>query len=296
MVPEATMTIAAFERCTAKLLQEAMLAVFDPNSADNRNAAAKQKATAEQNVAVGQNVVAAEPPVEGREGGNGANKEHWADLALSYYAIMGGFRVIYRPDHTHADGIVAAQEGPQASPRQIIDREESSSVRAEGSGSMTAASDGRDEKDISPIAVTPQKPGDRRDSPSPRDTGTAPNGFLSSMLYGSKKKYKWPAEDGVTHESAGTLTPHGVLWMAKKGWLPLVSPETVRDKSKVNALAKALVCFQAAWMIIQALGRLATNQTVTLLELHTVLHTMCAGTMYLTVCCFLGIRDVPCSL
>lgn len=82
-------------------------------------------------------------------------------------------------------------------------------------------------------------------------------------------------------EHRRTITPHGVLRLAKEGLFPAAyKSQTVKDKSKANALAKFLVCFQAIWMIIQVCGRYATRLPVTLLELYTVLHTICAVVMY----------------
>lgn len=85
-----------------------------------------------------------------------------------------------------------------------------------------------------------------------------------------------------TFESRCTLTPRGVLLLAEWGRLPKTyTSKTVRDKSKASFLAKFLVCFQAIWIIIQVGGRYAANLPVTLLELYTVLHTICAMAMYI---------------
>lgn len=79
-----------------------------------------------------------------------------------------------------------------------------------------------------------------------------------------------------------TLTPRGILRLAELGKLPeSYTSRTVDDKSKASFLAKFLVCFQAIWIIIQVGGRYATKLPVTLLELYTVLHTICAVAMYI---------------
>jgi len=82
---------------------------------------------------------------------------------------------------------------------------------------------------------------------------------------------------------ASTLTPHGVLFLCRRGDLPIVKPEVVKDKSKTDKLAKTLVYFQAGWMILQVVSRAASGLYVTLLELHTVLHVICAIIIYITV-------------
>lgn len=79
-----------------------------------------------------------------------------------------------------------------------------------------------------------------------------------------------------------TLTPRGVLRLAELDKLPgSYTSRTVKDKSKASFLAKFLVCFQAIWMIIQVGGRYIAGLPVTLLELYTVLHTICAVAMYI---------------
>jgi hypothetical protein len=144
----------------------------------------------------------------------------WDDLSLSYYAVMGGFRVIY------------------GSPEDIATF-----------------------------------------SPGSQLVGI---GLVAGIFQARKKEpYVW--SEGEAKIKSGTLTPHGVLFMADNGWLPDVPAEIVKDKSKVNALAKVLVCFQAAWIIIQVIARTAAGQQVTLVEVHTVLQTLCAATMYITV-------------
>lgn len=77
-----------------------------------------------------------------------------------------------------------------------------------------------------------------------------------------------------------TLTPHGVLQVAKWKKLPPITSEEVQDKSNASTLAKLLVFWQAFWMIVQVCGRTVHHLPVTLLELHTVLHAFCAVAMY----------------
>lgn len=82
---------------------------------------------------------------------------------------------------------------------------------------------------------------------------------------------------------ASTLTPHGVLFLFRRGDLPIVKPEVVKDKSKTDKLAKTLVYFQAGWMILQVVSRAASGLHITLLEIHTVLHVIYAIITYITV-------------
>ncbi|KAF2190298.1 hypothetical protein K469DRAFT_438703, partial [Zopfia rhizophila CBS 207.26] len=77
-----------------------------------------------------------------------------------------------------------------------------------------------------------------------------------------------------------TLTARGVALLAKCGLLPDIPEEEIRDKSKANTLAKALVVLQAGWMLVQVIGRLIDRLPVTLLEVNTVAHVLCAFSMY----------------
>ncbi|KAF2204140.1 hypothetical protein GQ43DRAFT_438217 [Delitschia confertaspora ATCC 74209] len=77
------------------------------------------------------------------------------------------------------------------------------------------------------------------------------------------------------------LTLHGLKFLASLGLLPLETPETVADKSKADSVAKILVCLQAAWFFVQCIARVAAKLPVTLLELHVLIHVLCAFAMYL---------------
>ncbi|KAI9796676.1 MAG: hypothetical protein M1833_006016 [Piccolia ochrophora] len=94
---------------------------------------------------------------------------------------------------------------------------------------------------------------------------------------GDKEKYIFPSDC----PQRITLTARGVALLAKCGHLPDISKEDILDKSKANGLAKALVILQASWMLLQILGRLIAKLPVTLLEVNTVAHVLCALLMYL---------------
>lgn len=78
-----------------------------------------------------------------------------------------------------------------------------------------------------------------------------------------------------------TLTPAGILELAKMGLLPQLSKEEIEDKSKADTIAKALICIQALWFFTQSMARLANGLPLTLLEIHTLTHVGCALGMYL---------------
>ena len=58
--------------------------------------------------------------------------------------------------------------------------------------------------------------------------------------------------------------------------LPYVSDEDIMDKSKANSLIKAIACIQALWFCLQFITRLAQSLPVSLLELNTFAHALCA--------------------
>ncbi|KAK7530868.1 uncharacterized protein J3D65DRAFT_139880 [Phyllosticta citribraziliensis] len=77
-----------------------------------------------------------------------------------------------------------------------------------------------------------------------------------------------------------TLTPRGLLVLARAGLLPQVADEEITEKSKANTAAKILVCIQAGWFLVQAVARLAQKLPLTLLEVHVLAHVLCALAMY----------------
>ncbi|KAK7972231.1 hypothetical protein PG988_006365 [Apiospora saccharicola] len=76
-----------------------------------------------------------------------------------------------------------------------------------------------------------------------------------------------------------TITARGMALLAKCGHLPDVDKQQIDDKSKANDLAKAAVLVQASWMLLQVIGRLGFHLPVTLLEVNTVAHVLCAFAM-----------------
>lgn len=77
-----------------------------------------------------------------------------------------------------------------------------------------------------------------------------------------------------------SLTPKGLLLLARCGHLPEVSQEEILDKSKVDELGKLLACTQVTWMIVQVCTRLALQLPITTLEVTAVSHVLCALVLY----------------
>lgn len=78
-----------------------------------------------------------------------------------------------------------------------------------------------------------------------------------------------------------TLTHHAILKLAKRGLFLPVPDENIRDKSKADFLAKGLVFVQVLFLVIQVSARKAEGLPISLLEIHTLVHVVCAVSMYL---------------
>ncbi|KAL9012853.1 MAG: hypothetical protein Q9173_002404 [Seirophora scorigena] len=77
-----------------------------------------------------------------------------------------------------------------------------------------------------------------------------------------------------------TLTPRGVALLAACGYLPKISREDILDKNKSDNVSKLLSVLQALWMLAQIVSRLYGKLSVTLLEVNTLAHIICAIIIY----------------
>lgn len=78
-----------------------------------------------------------------------------------------------------------------------------------------------------------------------------------------------------------TVTPRGMALLARCGFLPKISKEDILDKSKSDNMSKMISVVQALWMLAQIIGRLIVDLPVTLLEVNTLAHIMCAMIIYI---------------
>ncbi|KAF8855012.1 hypothetical protein BDZ45DRAFT_805329 [Acephala macrosclerotiorum] len=200
--------------------------------------------------------------------------EKW-DMNLAYYAVMGGFVI------------------PAADYDAVKDYFKGTGDGEKETGTTLETDLGRI-GDFQPTA----KSGTSSDPISKEDTA------VKVIRNGEEEKQPDVIDDlaDVPKNRPLTLTPYAVLQLAKWQWNPLptsssppaaasdqinlfpITSAQVQDKSNANSLAKALVAWQALWMIVQVIARRAETPPlpVTLLELHTCLHTFCAFAMYLT--------------
>ncbi|KAF1808158.1 hypothetical protein P152DRAFT_469152 [Eremomyces bilateralis CBS 781.70] len=89
-----------------------------------------------------------------------------------------------------------------------------------------------------------------------------------------------PVGDDQMETLRVTLTVEAVRLLSFYGRLPPVLNSQVQDKSKADWLTKSIVCVQASWMIAQVIGRLADHLPVSLLEINTCGHVLCAFILF----------------
>lgn len=77
-----------------------------------------------------------------------------------------------------------------------------------------------------------------------------------------------------------TLTARGVALLADCDLLPDIERKYLDDKSKSDGLSKFIACVQAAWLIVQVIGRLTKSLQISLLEINTLGHVLCALIIY----------------
>ena len=106
-------------------------------------------------------------------------------------------------------------------------------------------------------------------------------GYALDISTGSRPRI-WPEQvDRLTLSPKSVLACLGSPDNELRGLLPFLSEDEIWDKSKANSLAKAIVCIQAVWFCAQVIGRLAERMPISLLELNTFAHALCALLVYL---------------
>ena len=86
----------------------------------------------------------------------------------------------------------------------------------------------------------------------------------------------------VTGSPKLVLTRIGLNYMIEHGVgrLPVLSAGDIKDLGKADSVAKGLVCFQATFIVAQSIARCMLHYPVSLLEINTVGHAVCALLMY----------------
>ena len=89
----------------------------------------------------------------------------------------------------------------------------------------------------------------------------------------------YPLPDGRTRV---TLSPQGLLFLTelRPDVIPDIPESSIRDKSKSEGIAKVVAFWQALWFVAQFITRVSQGLHVSLLELNTILHVVCASVAY----------------
>jgi len=117
-----------------------------------------------------------------------------------------------------------------------------------------------------------------------RHESDSPNEERFDLSYGY-----WVAMGGFVADVSGihdtishaTVNVKGVELLAKLGHFLEMPKHQIEDRSKANILAKSLVCIQVTWMLVQCITRKAAGYPLTLLEIHTMVHVVCALGIYI---------------
>ncbi|KAK4210255.1 hypothetical protein QBC37DRAFT_292882 [Rhypophila decipiens] len=88
-------------------------------------------------------------------------------------------------------------------------------------------------------------------------------------------------EGGCSVRKRAAITAEGVRLMSFLGRLPHIHEAQIQDKSKADWMAKSLICIQVGWMVVQVIGRVIKKMPVSLLEINTCGHVVCAMAIYL---------------
>ncbi|KAL8675470.1 MAG: hypothetical protein Q9168_000171 [Polycauliona sp. 1 TL-2023] len=103
---------------------------------------------------------------------------------------------------------------------------------------------------------------------------------MGGFVFDLDDPYLGNAKSFTNRASRLTLTPRGVALLAACGYLPKISTEDILDKNKSDNLSKVLSVLQALWMLTQIITRLYSKLHITLLEVNTLAHIICAIIIY----------------
>jgi hypothetical protein len=99
------------------------------------------------------------------------------------------------------------------------------------------------------------------------------------------------AQRGSLESGSLRLSVNGVLQLARLGHFIHIPALVIDDKSKADTLQKFLIIAQVIWMATQCIVRKVYGLPVSLLEIHTMVHVVCALVMFafwIRVRCILG--------
>jgi hypothetical protein len=77
------------------------------------------------------------------------------------------------------------------------------------------------------------------------------------------------------------LNGNGIIDLAKQDCWVYIPPLRIEAQKKADLIQKTLVLLQVAWMALQCIARGSYGLPLTLLEIHTMVHVICAMTLYI---------------
>ena len=87
--------------------------------------------------------------------------------------------------------------------------------------------------------------------------------------------------ESLIHEHESMCLETSVLkHLARRGSFFHINQRSIEDRSKADSFAKLVVCVQVSWMLVQSVTRAFSSYSLTLLEIHTFVHVVCAIGMY----------------
>ncbi|KAM0427891.1 hypothetical protein ACHAPT_007350 [Fusarium lateritium] len=89
-----------------------------------------------------------------------------------------------------------------------------------------------------------------------------------------------PREDVEGRGTTVRVSGKTVLWLARHGHWIRIPRAKITDKSKADTFQKILVLIQVSWMGMQCVARIVYKLPLTLLEVHTIVHVVCAVILY----------------
>lgn len=84
----------------------------------------------------------------------------------------------------------------------------------------------------------------------------------------------------LDHRPRARLTPAAIVTLAQLGHWVDIPPQHIEDRSKANGIQKSLILVQVSWMLVSCIARKAYGLPLTLLEIHTMVHVVCAFFIY----------------
>jgi len=118
--------------------------------------------------------------------------------------------------------------------------------------------------------------------PLPKHEWTMVNSFFSVMGGFVMDTNDEGTRRYITNSPKLALTAKGVWQLAVLGCeLPDIPLQSIKDRSKANTFAKGIACIQASYLILQLIARLANRLPITLLEINTLGHALCALILFL---------------